>query len=141
MAHLIQLEFKVELQGKVISAILASGKKKKPGCLTSFQSWKKTVNCRHRGIDELGKDLALDSFPFLKVYLKIINRNDWDKCRVIIRIKRICDRCLRYWFRSGTSNVTPQFAAFDKDNHILRPRMIRSGSIKNNSDGMCDVMT
>ena len=81
----------MEFQSKVISAILASGQER-PGYLTSFQSRKETVNGRHRGVNEPGKDLALDAFPFLKACLKIINQDDYVGYRVNIRIKRICDR-------------------------------------------------
>jgi hypothetical protein len=107
--------------------------------LTYFQSRKETANGRHRGVNEPGKNLALDAFPFLKVCLKIINREDCVGYRVTIRTIGICDKP-RYWFWNVTSNITPQAATFEKNNHVLGPRMKRSGTIENNSDGMCDLM-
>ena len=74
LVHLIKLEFNMEFQGKIISAVVTSGQEKL-GCLTCFQSRKQIVNGRHRGVNELGKDLVLDAFPFLKACLKIINRD------------------------------------------------------------------
>jgi hypothetical protein len=102
----------MEFQGKVISAVVVSGQER-PSCLTNFQARKKTVNGKHRGVDEPGKDLAFDAFPFLKAYLKIINRDDGGDCRVTIRIRRIYDKP-RYWFWNVTSNITSQSAALRK---------------------------
>jgi hypothetical protein len=65
----------MKFQGKVISAVVPSGQER-PGRLTCFQSRKETANGRHRGVNEPGKDLALDAFPFLKTCLKIINLDD-----------------------------------------------------------------
>ena len=97
------------------------------------------VNGRYRGVNELGKDLALDAFPFLKACLKIIYRDDWIGYKVNIRISRIYDRP-RYLFLNVTYKITPQLVTFEKNNHILGQRMIRSGTIKNNSDEMCEFM-
>jgi hypothetical protein len=136
--HLIKLEFNMEFQDKIINAVVASGQER-PYCLTSFQSRKETVNGKHRGVNELGKDLALDAFPFLKACLKIINRDDWVGYKVSIRISRIYDRP-RYLFSNVTCKITPQLATFEKNNHILGLRMIRSGTIRNISDEMCELM-
>ena len=84
----------MEFQGKVISVVVVSSEER-PGCLTYFQSRNETINGRHKGVNEPGKDLALDAFPFLKACLKIINRDDYVGYRVTIKIRRICDR-LRY---------------------------------------------
>ena len=66
-----------------------------------------------------------------------------DNCcsyRVTIRTTGICVRP-RQWFWNVTSNITPKSAPFEKYSHVLGPSMIRSGSIKNNSNGMCNLMT
>jgi hypothetical protein len=128
----------MKFQGKVISAVVPSGQER-PGYFTCFQSRKETANGRHRGVNEPGKDLALNAFPFLKMCLKIINMDDCVGYRVTIKTIGICDK-LRYWFWNVTSNIAPQSATFKKNNHVLGPSMIRSGTIKNNSDGMCDPM-
>jgi hypothetical protein len=88
---LIKLEFKMEFQGKVISTVVASYQER-PGCLTGFQLRNETANGWHRGVNEPGKDLALDAFPFLKAYLKIINQDGYINYKVSIRIRRIYDR-------------------------------------------------
>ena len=53
----------MKFQGKVISAVVPSGQER-PGRLTYFQSRKETTNGKHRGVNELGKDPALDVFHF-----------------------------------------------------------------------------
>ena len=90
MAHLIKFEFNMELQGEVISVVITSGQERL-GYLTYFQSREETANGKHRGVNETGKDLALDAFPFLKTSLKIINLDDYVGYIVTIRTIRICD--------------------------------------------------
>jgi hypothetical protein len=136
---LIKLDFNMKFHGKVISAVVPSGQER-PGRLTCFQSRKEIANGRHRGVNEPGKDPALDAFPFLKTCLKIINLDDCISYRVIIRIIGVCDKS-RHWFWNVTSNITPKSAPFEKNNHVLGPSMIRSGTIKNNSDEMCNLKT
>ena len=135
MAHLIKLEFQMKFLGKVINAVAASGQERL-GCLNSFKTRKETINGRHRGLNEPGKDLALDAFLFLKAYLKIINQDDCIGYRVRIRIRRINARP-KYWFGNVTSIITPQSTTFEKNNYILELRMIRSETIKNNSVMLC----
>jgi hypothetical protein len=89
--YLKKLEFNMKFQGKVIGAVVSSGQEGL-GCLTCFQSRKETANGRHRGVNELEKDLALNAFPFLKTCLKIINLDDCISYRVIIRTIEICDK-------------------------------------------------
>ncbi len=60
-----------------MSAIVVSGQER-PGYLSSFKSWKKTIDYRDKGVDEPGKDLALDALLLLKAYLKIII--NWRDC-------------------------------------------------------------
>ena len=129
----------MKFQGKIIGVVVPSGQEG-PGCLTCFQLRKETANGRYRGVNEPGKDLALDAFPFLKMCLKIIYLDDCIGYRVTIKTIGICDKS-RYRFWNITCNITPQSATFEKNNHVLGPSMIRNGTIKNNSDGMCDLMT
>ena len=139
MAHLIKLDFNMEFQGKVISAVVPSGQER-PSRLTCFQSRKKTANGRHRGVNEPRKDPTLDTFPLLKTSLKIISLNNCCSYRVTIRTAGICVRS-RQWFWKVTSNITSKSAPFEKNNQVLGLNMIRSRTIKNNSDGMCNLMT
>ena len=55
----------MKFQGKVISAVVPSGQERL-GRLTCYQSRKETANGRDRGVNEPGKDPALDAFPLLK---------------------------------------------------------------------------
>ena len=93
----------MKFQGKVIGVVVPSGQEG-PGCLTCFQSRKETANGKHKGVNESGKDLALDAFPFLKTCLKIINLDDCIGYRVTIRTIGIYDKP-RYRFWNVTSNI------------------------------------
>ena len=122
----------MKFQGKVISAVVPSGQERL-GRLTCFQSRKETANGRHKGVNEPGKDPALDAFPFLKTCLKIINLDDYVSYKVTIRTIGVYDKP-RQWFWNVISNITPKSAPFEKNNHVVGLSKIRSETIKNNSN-------